>query len=210
MGPSRGSPVATYQSRICHYRGMERSAGDAALSAYAELYGHVERKLFAEVAAGRSAASLKSEYLKRHGIPARMFNGVRVSLDGKIASVREQQRVRLDSLGRRIARAQRQIAEAAEHGRWDQVHQKRRRLVILRTRLAALEADIAQERVRLCFGSKRLWRKQHYLEQNGDVNHQDGWPIARTLAAMSSSCWAAGTRPVVASCAWPPWPMMEP
>ncbi len=35
-----------------------------------------------------------------------MFNGVRVSLDGKVASVREQQKLRLDSLGRRIARAQ--------------------------------------------------------------------------------------------------------
>ena len=46
--------------------------------------------------------SLKSEYLKRHGIPARMFNGVRVSLEGKIASVREQQKLRADGLERRI------------------------------------------------------------------------------------------------------------
>ena len=161
---SRSSPVATYQTRICDYGGMERAAGDGALSAYAELYGRVERKLFAEVAAGRSAASLKSEYLKRYGIPARMFNAVRVSLEGKVASVREQQKLRLDSLGRRIARAQRQIAGAAEHGRWDQVHQKRRRLATLQSRLAALEDDIEQERVRLCFGSKRLWHKQHNLE----------------------------------------------
>ena len=86
--------MATYQTRICDYRGMERVDGDAALSAYAELYGRVERKLFAEVAASKTAASLKSEYLKRYGIPARMFNGVRVSLEGKIASVREQKRVR--------------------------------------------------------------------------------------------------------------------
>ena len=37
----------------------------------------------------------------------------------------------------------------------------------LRSRLAALQADIAAERVRLCFGSRRLWRKQHHLEANG-------------------------------------------
>ncbi len=60
---------------------------DAALSAYAELCSRVQRKLFAEVAAGRSAASLKSECLKRYGIPVRMFNGVRVSLKGNVASV---------------------------------------------------------------------------------------------------------------------------
>ena len=109
--------------------------------------------MFAEVAAGQSTAALKSEYLQRYGIPARMFNGVRVSLEGKVASVKEQQKLQLDSLGRRLARAERQTADAAERERWDQVHQKRRRLANLRHRLAVLEADIAEERVRLCFGS---------------------------------------------------------
>ena len=129
------------------------------LVASAELYGRVQRKLFADVAAGRSAASLKSDYIKKHGIPARMFNGVRVSLEGKVASVRESQRLQQDSLQRRIARAQRQVSDAAERGRWDQVHQKQRRLANLRHRLVGLEADIAEGLVRLCFGSRRLWRK---------------------------------------------------
>ena len=53
----------------------------------------MQRKLFAEVAAGRSATSLKGAYLKRYQIPARMFNGVRVSLEGKVASVKEQQKL---------------------------------------------------------------------------------------------------------------------
>ena len=88
LGSSRRSPVATYQTRICDYGVTERIDGDAALSAYAELYGRVERHLFAEVAAGRLASSLKSGYLKRFRIPARMFNAVRVSLEGKVASVR--------------------------------------------------------------------------------------------------------------------------
>ena len=79
------------------------------MDAYAELYGRVQRRLFAEAAAGGSAASLKSAYLKRHGIPARMFNAIRVSLDGKSASVREQQKLRLGDLRRRIARAERRF-----------------------------------------------------------------------------------------------------
>ncbi len=106
----------TYQARVCEYGGIDRVAGDAALSAYGELYGRVQRKLFAEVAAGRSATALKSAYLKRYEIPARMFNGVRVSLEGKVASVKEQQKLQLDSLRRRIARAQREIANSAERG----------------------------------------------------------------------------------------------
>ena len=76
--------TGTYQTRISDYGSVNRSVGDASLDAYAELYGRVQRRLFAEAAAGGSAASLKSAYLKRHGIPARMFNGVRVSLEGKV------------------------------------------------------------------------------------------------------------------------------
>ena len=92
LNPAQGSLVGTYQTRIYDYAGVDRAAGDAALSAYASLYGRVQRKLFADVAAGRSAASLKSDYIKKHGIPARLFNAVRVSLEGKVASVRAAQR----------------------------------------------------------------------------------------------------------------------
>ena len=73
--------LGTYQTRISDYADMDCLEGDAALAAYAELYGRVQRKLFADVVAGRSAASLKSVYLQRYGIPARMFNAVRVSLE---------------------------------------------------------------------------------------------------------------------------------
>ena len=121
---SAGPPIrrgrdrpATWETRIHRYVDVERASGDAALSAYAELYGRVERKLFAEVAAGRSASSLKSQYQKRYGIPARMFNALRVSLEGKVASVKEQQKLRLDGLRGQIGRAEKQIGLAEEQGR---------------------------------------------------------------------------------------------
>ena len=155
--------------------------GDAALAAYAELYGEVQRKLFADVAAGGSAASLKGAYLKRYGIPARMFNGVRVSLEGKVASVKEQQKLRLDDLQRRIP--ERQVSDAAERGRLDQVHQKKRRLANLRHRLAALKADIAAGECGCV--SKRLWRKQRHLTTPAIRNGSEtgGMPVARVLRA---------------------------
>ena len=190
--------TATYHTRVRDYSGVDRDAGDAALSAYGELYGRVERKLFAEVAAGRSAVSLKSEYLQRYGIPARMFNAVRVSLEGKVASVKEQQKLQLDSLGRRIARAERQIADVAERERWDQAHQKRRRLANLRHRVAVLEADVAEERVRLCFSSKKLWRKQHHPEANGYSSHEE-W-LADWRAARSDEFFVLGSRDETAGC----------
>ena len=198
LNPAQGPPVATYQTRVSGYVGLDRGAGDAALSAYAELYGQVERKLFAEVAAGRPAAPLKRDYIREHGIPARLFNGVRVSLEGKVSAVRAAQRLRVDSLERRIAQGERQVAKAEEQGRWQQVHQKRRRLANLRHRLVGLEADIGAGRVRLCFGSRRLWRKQHHLEQNGYASHaewQQDWRDAR-----SNEFFVLGSRDETSGC----------
>ena len=189
---------ATYQTRIADYAGVNRSTGDAALSACAELYGQVQRKLFAEMVAGRSVVSLKSTYLERYGIPARMFNAVRVSLQGKAVSVRKGQKLQADSLRRRISRAEKQIVQAEQRGRLEQVHHKRRRLANLERRLASLEADLAAGRLRLCFGSKKLWRKQYHLEVNGYGSHEDclrDWHDAR-----SSEFFVLGSRDETAGC----------
>ena len=188
----------TYQTRFREYARIDHAASDEALSACGELYGNIQRKLFAEVAAGRAAALLKSAYLVKHWIPARMFNGVRVSLEGRVASVKEQQKLRVNSLGRRTVRAGRQIADAAGRGRWVQVHQKRRRLVNVQSKLAALEADIAAGLVRLCFGSKRLWRKQHHLTDNGYSSLQE-W-LADWQAARSDGFFVLGSRDETAGC----------
>ena len=161
----------SYQTRIAAYEGIDRSVGDAALSAYAALYGKVQHKLFAVVAAGRSAVSKKSEYIDKHGIPARMFNAVRMSLDGKVSAVRESQLLQLDSLRRRVSRQGKQVDKAEKECQWRQVHGKRRRLANLKFRLAGLEAD------RLagcgCASAPRRWRKQHHLEQNGYASHEE-------------------------------------
>ena len=183
LNPSQGPLVSTYQTRIADFGDMDRAVGYSALAAYAQLYGRVQRKLFADFSAGEVPASLKKEYLERYGIPARMFNGLRVSLEGKVSAVQKTMGLRRDSLQCRIGQAEIEIAKAVERGRLNQVHQKRRRLANLRFRLAVLEADVAAGRVRLCFGSKRLWRKQHDLEVNGYGNHEEwlsDWRDARS------------------------------
>ena len=198
--PTAGTRPATgtYQTRVSNYSGVDRAAGDAALSTYSELNGRVQRKLFADVAVGRSGRSLKSAYLKRYGIPARMFNGVRVSLEGKVASVREQQKLRAGDLSARIKRAGKQVAGLAEQSSWDQAHQKKRRLVNLRSRLTALEADISADRVRLCFGSRRLWRTQHDLEANGYTSREE-W-LRDWQATRSDEFFVLGSRDETAGC----------
>ena len=188
----------TYQTRIAVYEGIDRAVGDAALSAYAALYGQVQRKLFAAVAAGGSAVSKKREYIEKHGIPARLFNAVRITLDGKVSAVRESQLLQLDSLRRRVSRAAKQVLEAEQGCQWRQVHGKRRRLANLKFRLSGLEADLAAGRVRLCFGSRKLWRKQYDLKANGYASREawrEEWREVR-----SNEFFVLGSRDETAGC----------
>ena len=188
----------SYQTRIAVYEGIDRAVGDAALSAYAALYGKVQHKLFADVAAGESAVSKKSEYIEKHGIPARMFNAVRITLDGKVSAVRESQLVQLDSLRRRVSRAEKQVLEAEQGCQWRQVHGKRRRLSNLKFRLSGLEADLAAGRVRLCFGSKKLWRKQYDLKANG-YGSREAW-LEEWRDVRSNEFFVLGSRDETAGC----------
>ena len=169
---TKGPLTGTYQTRVSEYASSDRATGDGALQAYAELYGRVQRKLFAETLGERPPASLKSAYLRRYRIPARMFNSIRVSLEGKTSGVQESMKLRKATLERQITRAEQQISQATKKERWFRVHQTKRRLANIQNRLAGLETDIAEGRVRLCFGSKSLWRKQHQLQQNGYDSHE--------------------------------------
>ena len=170
---------ATYQTRI--------EGNDEALSAYAALYGRVQRRLFAEDSSGRStvsrsAASMKRGCVREYGIPARMFNAVRVSLEGKVSGARESQLLHAETLKGLVRRAGRELASAGKKDDRHRVHQKMRRLDNLRSRLARVEADAAAGLVRLCFGGRKLWRKQHHLEANGYGSHEEwlaGWRAAR-------------------------------
>ena len=107
---------ATYQTRI--------EGNDEALSAYAALYGRVQRRLFAEVSSGRSAASMKRGCVREYGIPARMFNAVRVSLEGKVSGARESQLLHIETLKGLVRRAGRELASAGKKGDRHRVHQK--------------------------------------------------------------------------------------
>ena len=139
----------TYQTRLSGH-------GDA-LSAYAGLYSRLERRLFARVRAGESRKDLKRGFIRDFGIPARMFNAMWASLQGKIKGVEKSHEQHADTLRRRIARAKKQLAVLERRGDRSRVHHKRRRLASLEVRLAGVEADLASGAVRLCFGSRKLW-----------------------------------------------------
>ena len=126
-----------------------------------------------------------------------MFNAVRVSLEGKVSGARESQLLHIETL-KGLGRAGRELASAGKRGDSRRVHQKMRRLDNLRSRLARVEADMAAGLVRLCFGGRKLWRKQHHLEANGYGSHEE-W-LADWRAARDGEFFVLGSRDESGGC----------
>ncbi|MDI6824637.1 MAG: transposase [Bacillota bacterium] len=165
------------------------------LDAVAELFGRIERRLFVDVCVrGRDPKELKRVYLKRFGISARMFNAIRVTLEGKVKAAREVGERYVRSLGEKICSLEKSIAELEDRVKREQgpgsrqrlrfqIHQKKRRLAGLQTRLATVEGDLARPVPRICFGSNRLFRRQFHLRENGYRSHAEwlrDWRLARS------------------------------
>jgi IS605 OrfB family transposase len=171
-------PIFTYQTRLtlgCAQR--------AALDAYAYLYGQVERSLIAQIRTNASINDLKREFLPKFGITARRFNAVRVGLEGKVDSIKARRPELIAELQSRIKKAQKVVAVLSlRPTQAAKMHQKKRRLHILQTKLEAMQADHKEGKVRLCFGSKKLFNAQFDLEANGYADHatwKADWQDAR-------------------------------
>jgi len=190
----------TYQGRLDGL-GSDQIAN---LDAYAEQYNRAERCLYADMRkSGKSASSFKNIYQVEHGLTARQFNAIATNLEGKIASVKEllpQRREELtaavDKLRKTIKKLEAKKSKPAsstnklkletvsmqKQKRLEKLHQKKRRLHILETRLADVKAQISSGDPRICFGGRKLFRAQYNLEINGFLSYeewQEAWRFKR-------------------------------
>lgn len=182
------SSTFTYQARISSTGEME-----AIFKAYAEHYNHVERTLFAAVAAGRNPGDLKSEFIARFGVTGRQFNACRIQLEGKIASIKELRVSQIAEAKQRIVALEKTIDKLKKRKtNVEKIHQKKRRLIRLRHKLDKQIADQKAGRVPLCFGSKKLFRAQFALEENGYTSHEE-W-LAAWQGERNSSFFVVGSK----------------
>ena len=144
------------------------------LSQCAAHISQVERSLFADIAAGHRAVDLKKQYLKRFQITARQFNACRIQVEGKIASIKAKLPEQIKSLKEKIKFLKKHVKnlskkkkKAFEH------HHKKRKLNHLECKLQRLERDRETGEIHLCFGSKKLFHAQFFLEENGFQNHKE-------------------------------------
>lgn len=165
----------------------------------ARWFGHLERTLFADLQRGKDPNQLKSEYLRRFAITARQYNALRIQLQGKIAAIKELIPLHIENQKTRIRKAKKVIANLVKSQPGSkQLHEKRRRLAHLEWRLEQLEADQKAGRVRLCFGSKKLFRAQFYREENGYQSHAEWY--ADWSEARSRQFFVLGSKDETAGC----------
>ena len=156
---------------------------DQILCLFADLMGRVERSLFADIRKGRSANECKSFYITRFGITARHFNAIWVQLEGKISSAKECQKNNLQNLEHQISSLESLLKKKASRLGLKTLHKKKQRLARLELKRKRLREDIAQNRVRICFGTKKLFRSQYHLEANGYHSFEEwlkDWKASRT------------------------------
>lgn len=204
-----GTSTSTFQTRL-----RVSSDESALLDAYAELYGRVERTLFAQVAAGGKADDLKSAVGAQWGLTSRQFNAISIGLKGKIESIDSRRKGLLSDSKHRIDQAEKQIKKLgkkpgketpeAKGKRLFSLHHKKRRLETLKARHAAMDADHQASTVRLAFGSKKLFHAQFDLPANGYDSHAEwlhDWHMARCdqFMVLGSKDETAGCQGCVAT-----------
>ncbi|MBS0648000.1 MAG: hypothetical protein JSS10_02095 [Verrucomicrobia bacterium] len=160
--------VRTYQTRL-----PLDPQTDQTLHAFAQLFAHIEHSLFKDISTGKDPHELKAPYLEKFQITARQFNACRISLEGKIDSIKELRKGHIAELKEHIKVLEKKISKIKKPFL---LHQKKRRLHLLKKRLEKLIRQDKAGDISLCFGSKKLFNAQFNLDANGYKTHEE-WLI---------------------------------
>lgn len=180
----------TYQARL--------SGEHPSLDAYARLFCRLERKLYVDrVHRKTDLNQLKSHYIARYGINARMFNAMRISVDGRIQSVLELLKQSIDTHQQKISKKSAQVArleqKIVEQRKFIdspaipikrklkarlmieqykfRIHHLKRAVVTAKARVNNLQDRLHAKNPKICFGTKTLFRAQFGLDKE-DAEYQ--------------------------------------
>ena len=157
----------------------------AFLSAQDKLYGEIERDLLVALNSGNSFASVEKAMQSRHGVDSTTVRNVWHNLKGKMAAVRELRKTHLKDLKSKVRSAgdavkalTKKIDAAKKKGEPTKelrfkLHNKKRYLHRKQSQLERLAAELKSNRVSIAFGSKRLFKAQFHLKENGYSSHEE-------------------------------------
>jgi len=147
------------------------------LQSCATILSKVERSIFASYQAGKT--DIKSDFQATFGITARHFNGCKSEVEGLVnanLTILQNRIIASKEAIKTLSKIVKQL-EKSKTPNWYKLHHKKRKLATKMHRLAQLEDDLANKRVRVAFGSKKLFRSQYHLEENGFASKEE-WDVA--------------------------------
>jgi IS605 OrfB family transposase len=136
----------------------------------AERYGRNKRRINCLLQHGASVNDLRKLFI-REGLTARHFNSLWLDLEGERKSRTASVKIEIADKKRRIAALEKRLKKPQKKGGYApfEAHHKKRRLARLRATVERLQ----KEPPHLVFGGHRLWKSQHYLEENGYTDHEE-------------------------------------
>jgi len=167
----------TYQTRFS-------LTDDSALSQYAALFCALERTLFANLSAKQPINTLKKKFIAEYGLTARQFNSIHYSLKGKMASAKECMKLNIASMKEKIPHLEKKIKLNKKLAP-SALFQKKRSLELIKNKLKKLEDNAAQNKIALCFGSRKLFNEQFHLENKTHSEWKLEWTQARNNQFLS-------------------------
>ena len=181
-------PCAIYQTFTYQTRLAWHEESFSILDDYALLYGTIERSLFKDLKK-HDLNLLKQSYLVCFGITARQFNAIRISLEGKVESVKQSLLANITGLSEKIATLTKKLPKIRNPL---VKHEKGRKLVRMQDSLKILEKKLKNEDLSICFGGKKLFHAQFSLEENGYDSHKE-W-LADWQAARNAEFFCLGSK----------------
>ena len=176
------------------------AAACAQLDDFALYYAKYLHKLYAWVGAhGGRARDHKTAFCRQHGLSARLFNALAVELQGLIDGTRELLKADLADTKKAISRTQAALKKSdalqallasgeavctkEAYRRHTRLLAKRRcKLHKLQAKLPRLVARLSAHVPGIGFGSRKLFKQQYHLAENGFADHAqwlEAWRQAR-------------------------------
>lgn len=114
--------------------------------------------------------TLKSSYIADYNISGRHFNAKSIEVDGIVDAYKENLENNIKTIEEKIDKL---LVKIEKTKKKITKHYAKRKLVRLTHKLIRLNQDRDQNIVRICFGTKDLFNKQHHLEANGFESHEE-------------------------------------
>ncbi len=158
------------------------------LDSMAALYSQIERSMHSSLMRGEKISVVEKSLQSKYKVDSTTIRNVYHNLKGKHKSIKELRKTHVKDLKSTIRSIQNAIKKRLKKKQVNQkdrfkIHQKKRRLAIKQNKLQRL----AERKISLCFGTKKLFLAQYHLEENGYSNHEQwlaDWKKARASNFM--------------------------